>query len=375
MSYCLQVWSYRKAQLPYCLPEKEMWIKAGRMWVRENSGWQVVVSESDNVEPEDIPAVVNMHDIQVKYLTDINLSPIVAGEYAYNYMREVSGFIADSCDGIIMDPQLCQVGKRKRLINYRTKSIDSNDARVLMLSWWFICGPLARGDISGIIDIMIEALPEALPRRYDIAEPPKYKYQEMGKEHFIQYVKDNIYDYVIWYPTPPIVHIDLAVPEQIVGTKSKFKCGNMTVQIDAAVLSESHWKKKIITVWHSLSHVITPLYGDIRILGGYKKERGKIESTYKSERHPVSVWWWAGIPKGPVHAMVLGEPYLTRWPEIEAISQREDRLAFITAKVDAIEENAYADVGEIPAEIAQVKPGSYREYPKDWPFGNIDKTG
>jgi hypothetical protein len=46
--------------------------------------------------------------------------------------------------------------------------------------------------------------------------------------------------------------------------------------------------------------------------------------------HPVCSWWWAGVPAGPVHAAVLGEPYRPLWPSFCEKAETIGELSFIS---------------------------------------------
>jgi hypothetical protein len=57
---------------------------------------------------------------------------------------------------------------------------------ILKMSWWYEGDLLAtREKLDGFIGLLGRYLPEALPRRYGLFEPPQFTYEETGKGHFV----------------------------------------------------------------------------------------------------------------------------------------------------------------------------------------------
>lgn len=179
---------------------------------------------------------------------------------------------------------------------------------------------------------------------------------------------------LVWYPHPPVADVSLNIPPRVAGSRLGFRCGRFTIAIDEQALEQTGWGVAVQRAWRRISHVVTPFYGDVRKLSGFKRQRGRYWSTRETEQHPVVSWWWAGIPGGPVRAAVLGPPYRELWAAFRDNAESENDLSFISA-ADCLEDaDALGRVGAPPSDVVH-RPrrstwfGSQRKYPRAWPFG------
>jgi len=114
-----------------------------------------------------------------------------------------------------------------------------------------------------------------------------------------------------------------------------------------------------------------PVYGDVRLLGGSELRGG---TTYGGESHPVP-GSWSGVPNADALAIVLGEPYDTRWPALIDRADGRQGLHFLSVPKwnSALRINAI--IGDPPTSIAQpIEPDGRASmtYPSDFPF-DIEK--
>jgi len=72
MSYDLQVWSVKPFQ-QNAFRQPEMWQKESGAWTHAHKNWQIVVSASDRVVPEDVPDDVSKLLPGIEWLTNLNL--------------------------------------------------------------------------------------------------------------------------------------------------------------------------------------------------------------------------------------------------------------------------------------------------------------
>ena len=259
----------------------------------------------------------------------------------------------------------------------------SDSAAVLNLSWWFDIGPLVKEvEVGELLNVLGEVLPEALPHRYGSCEPPQFAYEENGLEHFRDFVREHgRRTGFVWYPHPPVAHVSLAIPERVGGSRQGFRSGLLTIGVDTEALQQPGWEGLVRELWRRVSSVVRPFYGEVRTLGGYRRSRrGYGFLAGRSEGHPVSSWWWAGIPEGRVQAAVLGQSYQVLWPLFADAANVEVGLWFVSAPSWLPGVDSVAQVGPIPRDIAQPAPdapesGSLgtiragaRRYPPTWPF-------
>lgn len=373
MSYDLHIWSRAAVALPQALPDAQHWSGSGDTWVRAGRGWQLTINPSLRVLPEDIPPEVDGALPGIAFQTEINLSPISAPESARRVAVRTAGHFAKIASGIVHDPQTNTLTTPRG--TRRLESLGANEsAGIIAMSWWFVRGPLVDADAADLTAALEGTLPEALPRRYGIYEPPQYLYAETGREHFLGFVREHGREGVVWYPHAPIALISLSIPPQVGASRLGFRCGRLTIEADEDALRQPGWTTALQRSWRKVSHAVQPFYGDVRRLGGYVRRRGRYWHNAKTEEHPVCAWWWAGIPAGPVYAAVLGDPYTARWPSFCASAESDGALWFVSTPDWRTAGDALGEIGGPPRTIEQPAPenrgrNDRRRYPPDWPFG------
>lgn len=373
MSYTLEIWSVAPVPLPDGLPQRAAWQPQHDCWTHNGAGWQVVVGSSDRVLPEDVPDDVNECLPGIAYLTELNLSPIDAASSRRRLLMRTATTLAKLGHGVVFDPQLDTVTTPRGLKRFVSPG-PSEEASLLTLSWWSARGDLVdRADASALLNVLAAALPEALPRRYGLYEPPQHLYTETGRTHFEEFLRGSLHDTVVWYAHAPVAHVGLSIPERIGGSPLGFRAARVTIEVDAEALHQPGWQAGLQTVWTRLSKVLRPFYGDVRTLRGFTRSRGRYWTGPATEHHPVCAWWWAGVPHGPAHAIVIGEPYQSLWPTLHDLGAVENGLWFLSTGNWISADDIYARCGPPPGDIAQLAPeyngpNHDRLYPRTWPF-------
>ena len=256
MSYDLQIWSVRPAPSSDVLPKPTTWIADGQLWMHERRDWQVVVGPSVKVLPEDVPETVAQALPGIGYLTELNLSPIDAPQTARKFISRSAAAIAKAIHGVVFDPQADQVTLPSGIKRFPRPGA-SESASVISMAWWFIEGQAARGEFGPLLDVLKAQLPEGLPRRCGSFEPPEHVFAETGREHFLTFLSEHLKgQIVVWYPSAPVAHVHLGLPENIGASKRGFRSAYFTLDIDAEVLSQAGWQTALKHLWHSLSHVL-----------------------------------------------------------------------------------------------------------------------
>ena len=373
MSYDLQIWSVNAVNAYTTLPEAERWKPNNQTLVHERRDWQIVVGRSVDVLPEDIPEDVANALPGISYLTELNLSPIDSPEAARKFLTRSCTALAKAAHGVIFDPQVDQLTLPSGIRRF-AKPIASEDASVVSMSWWLVEGPIARGEFAPLLEVLGRHLPEALPRRYGSFEPPQHIYSETGREHFLRFLSDHLRGkIVVWYPSAPVVHVHLGLPDNIGPSRRGFRAAYFTIDVDTDALSQAGWQAAMKRLWRSASQVLQPFYGDVRTRSGYRRNRGRYMSARTTQRHPVISWWWCGLPPGPAQAVVLGKPYDALWPAFSKIAAVHSGLAFAETEDWRSADDVFAISGVPPADVRLVDWGGSedpvpRAYPVTWPF-------
>ena len=196
MSYDLQVWSVRPLGGD-SFSHPELWEPSSSAWTHSRKSWQIVVSSSDKVEPEDIPEDVIKLLPGIEWLTNLNLEGKTTAE-SLRLAQSTADSIAKSAHGVVLNPQEDTIhlpSGVKRFMQPRSKE----SFEVLSLSWWFLDSPVvSREGRASFIDLLDRMLPEALPKRYGSYEPPQHRYAETGKEQFWEFLDANLHDTNVW---------------------------------------------------------------------------------------------------------------------------------------------------------------------------------
>jgi hypothetical protein len=382
MSYDLQVWSVRALQSD-ALGPADLWQQGSGAWTHTRKTWQIVVSGSDRVEFEDIPDEISSLLPGIEWLTCSNLKGNAPPE-GQRLIQTTAKQIARFCHGAVLDQQTGSIqlpSGVKRFVSPRSKETFD----VVSMSWWFLDSPIeSRGGREQFLKLLERMLPEALPKRYGLYEPPQSIYAETGKEQFLDFLDRNLHGITVWYPKRPVVNVSLHLPSPRGAHKLGFRANHLRIEVEKRALSEPGWDSNLKEFWRKTSTLMRPIYGDVRVLGNYKW----MGATVSSRRmHPVLSWWWAGIPEKLGNAVVLGDVYQKLWPTFARAATNVDGFAFSsledwTTNGDLIEVVGKPPEGQTQAagqfgNRATFTATEYlaaqtqrRQYPIGWPFGD-----
>jgi superfamily I DNA and RNA helicase len=162
MSYDLQIWSAKKLNFQDEYFQKDSFKQMKDALVYESKDWQIVISESCEVDEEDIVPEIFSLLPGMKYLTEINLEPISAPKNAIKTLKTIAKHIAKLTYGVIVDEQadvILTPSGIKRVENFTVKE----NKNVVSMSWWFINDSRLRKDgLRELIDLIDLMLPEAM---------------------------------------------------------------------------------------------------------------------------------------------------------------------------------------------------------------------
>jgi hypothetical protein len=235
------------------------------------------------------------------------------------------------------------------------------------------------------VDDFEHKLPEALPRRYGEYEPPRFRYRETGKQHLLQFLTEHAFDFVVWYPSKPVMSVSTSFTEECGfrrhGGKDRFKTNTFQISFDSSALSQPGWREHLVTVFKDISRYLQPFYGEARTLHNFISGKATYYSDMETEKHPVQGPWWTGIPQELGQAVVVGEPYLALWPQMREKGEVLGGLRFVSTKDWTEEEDVNAAIGDPPQETAQLRRSRWiealgggktldycDEYPRVFPF-------
>jgi hypothetical protein len=375
VSYDLQVWSTAQPDFKQIATSLEGWAASEGSLTFSATSWQIVAGPTSNVEEEDIPEEIYRALPGIRYLTELNLEPIHAPASARKALGRAAARLAQVGHGLVLDRQQGTLSTPRGVRRVISPSARPEERiAVLQLSWWFDGDPLHKqGGFERLLVTLERYLPEALPRRYGDHEPPRYRYESEGREHFLGFLANEKLA-AVWYPHYPVLSVWPGVyggfGPQRQGYRSKF----LAVTVDASAWAQPGWALALRRFWFAMSGLLGPFFGEVRLLGGHLLRRGRDFIDSESVLHPVRNGWWNGVPANLGPATVLGQPYAALWPKFVRYAERQGGLYFLTGDDWLSNAGVERIVGKVPRRIAQ---GRYSDpyrvisrttYPRDWPF-------
>lgn len=379
MSYDVQIWSVEPVNADKAIPRLTSWSKVGGSWRLESRDWQIVIGSSDEVLPEDIPPEVSSTIPGVRYLTELTLQPIAASATAKKTLFDAAKALAKSSHGVIYD------GQSEELITPAGVKRFSPAARaerfaLLKLGWWFLDDSVfERPGLENLLTIFNSLLPEALPRRYGLYEPPQYQLSVNGYEHMLQFVGEHLDDSPVLYPTRPVLGLQISCPRDHHHPRFGFRSNLLSIECEATVLNQPGWQEGLRRFWLAVCSNLSPFYSEVRTVKGYVRMGPTYGSDIETEVHPVRSWFWRGFPRELGHAVAIGTPYIELFSEVTRDGHPSGELLVFDVGEWREGNNLKIDV---PEGIRQVRTPEYEsdrggwsvnwvmEYPEIWPFGS-----
>jgi hypothetical protein len=288
VSYDVEVFSTRKPIAPAS---------------EEGRGWQIAVDGPLNVEPEDIPAQGRALVPGLRFLTQFHLEGD-APSSAQKRLLTMARSVARSARGVVVDQQQGTV-ETPRGVQRLEIEPEWKGGGLLQLSWFVEdVAPLARALSTEMLDVFQRTIPEVLPRRYGLWEPPQFKLATDGIEHLREFIQKNLRDTIVWYCHKPCRHIFTSIPDRVGATAWGFRCGRLTLDVDGKAAGDRAWRVELTRLWLTVADLIQPFYAEIRM--------GEC---------PTKSWWWNGIPTAMPSALLIGKPYVSLWPDFASTAR------------------------------------------------------
>lgn len=353
MSYDLEIWSIRP-------------IEARRI---EGRTWQIVVEEPAPIEPEDLPDSVKTTLPAASFLCRIELEGD-AHATAYRKLTALATKLAKEAGGVVIDLQL----------DAQPLRAAKPERSVIVMSWWWVGNhDLNRTWAAALLTLLEKQLPAAMPHRYGPYMPLRHKLADTGVEGFLDFWEKEK-TFLIWKAKDPVR--DVSVPARLYRGPSRqgFFFPSLRLSIDRRELERDVSRAQLSTLWSDLTTFTSPVYGDVRTLRDPQTPMTAGEFIEGSgQRHPIESPCLRGLPPGPVHAWVAGEPYRSLLKDRVRCSDDGKLLSFSTGDW----RSPAVDPG-FPAELVQPSmarfvdhgthcdyrafPETVTEYAQVWPF-------
>jgi hypothetical protein len=360
MSYGIRIWSSKQINENSPLLVDAGFKSNGDFFVRDGKNlknWQVVISHSLSVEPEDIPDNIMQLLPGISYLTEVNIEPISAPDKIRRETIRLCNTIAKEIKGVVEDPQTGIVKTPSGVKKILCDSSDNRDKSTISISWYFDDADFYKSDkIDRFIDLLQKYMPDALPRRYGRFEPPQHKFTETGKAYLIEFWKQE--SGIVWYAAKPFTYLLPSVPnfhEELksgLGMWKKYRCGKIELQMLRDVFFQGDWNLAVKRLFIEVARILNVFYAEI------------IDERLRDNRF---AWWWRGIPKDLGYAAILNQDYTNQFRDFEKIA---DKISNNLYMVDFFGESNFKSViekvGKVPLNIAA--PDNDNKTAKHFPF-------
>jgi hypothetical protein len=376
MSYDVRVWGRTADELNALFSTEDGWTRDSFGWVLSHPTWQINVGSVQAVELDDVPLGVVELVPGVSRMVELTLQPISAPKSARSFVLATARAIAERLAGVVEDPQEDAFLLPRGAKRYAKPGREERFSQ-LTLRWWYLDSRLgSQQRASELLALLATQVPEAVPRRYGLCEPPQSKTEVTGVEALAKFLSENVAGSAAYYPTRPVVGfsaVEHAVPHPRLG----FRCNGFRLDVEADVLDQLGWELAVRRLWRTVSRHFQPFYGEVRVSSGHMWMGSASGSDMRTEVEPVRATFWRGIPIKPGLAFVLGPPYTKLWSPPNAVHDGE--LAFVEGerwaerKPLAIEVPGDLAQSHTPAWVIDAKFGGYSVnwctgLPAVWPF-------
>jgi hypothetical protein len=365
MSYDLNLWTINympAAAIQQVMPDAKISDTRAEL---AGEGWLVAIGPPTKVELEDIPDEVAAALPGITWLISVNIEPITAPNTAKEKAKVALKTLAKEFRGLVEDPQTSTIMLPSGSKRYRPTGQDiGSRVSTLNLNYWFIESPLrTREGRALLVDYIARYLPEALPRRYGLYEPPSEKWEIGGKAAFLDFWDAQVPDrMVVAYTTRPCIGFDLW-PSSVGwirrGAAQIFRCGCLTLSFEFAALEDHGWRIAIERAWLDIARIAEPFATNVEVLDGWILRRGGRMSADGRTESTVCSPAWFGIPRRLGLAFGLAEQFVGYWPQLKTDAVVANGLSCVNTRDWPSRRSVSDIVGEAPESIRE-RPGRGR---------------
>jgi hypothetical protein len=365
MSYDLNLWTVKRVAataVQEFMPDAK--VSNTRVELAGN-GWLVAFEPSTKIELEDIPDEVAAALPGISWLTSVNIEPITVPNATKIKIKIVLKAIAKEFGGVVEDPQADTVSLPSGIKRYRP-TVQDIDSRVatLNLNYWFTESPLrTKQGREQLLDYITRHLPEALPRRYGLYEPPSEKWEIGGKAAFLDFLDGQTPDsMIVIYTSRPCVdfHITPATVGWVRrGSAQIFRCGCLKFAFEFGALEDDGWRTAIERAWLDIAKITKPFATNVEVVDDWiLRGRGRLWADSRTGSSVCSPAWF-GVPRTLGLAFGLAEQYAAYWPQLKTHAVSADGLRYVDTCDWRSRRSASDIVGEAPDSIRE-RPGRGR---------------
>ena len=309
MGKSFSVWSVRVPDVPGVLGSLG-WREREGHYEMDGGSFIAGASGPRPVLTEDAPKAAQALVAGISWLVELGFEG--GGVAAERVVTKAAKELARQAQGAVVwdeDQTAWSPGGKRRVPKER--SLTGYD--LLTLSWWAAGGPLlTEVGLLEFLQVLQRWLPEAVPNRWDLVEPPSHFLRSEGIQGLAAFLHANRDEVLVLWSNPPFLGLELDISvnwgaDERVGFRATWV--EMAVQGD--LLNDVGWAKQLARSFEELSVVIAPFYAEARVREGGRWSRH--DGAGAGSLHPIRRMYWAGFPHVQPFARVVGLPYRERW--------------------------------------------------------------
>lgn len=357
MSYDIDIWS--------CLPLDHAKPSLIELGFHESGGhaftllgktWQISLHQS-RAEPEDVPDSVMAYQPGLAYFTSVVLEPIGAPAAAHAQLKRAIKAIVANTKGVAEDKQLSTFVVPPGHARFKPPKRQPRERfDMLQLSWWFNHDRfLDAAEAESLLKTLGRYIPEAVPYRFGLFEPPQFKTEETGLGKLAGMLAGG--EMVVCYTKKPVCGAAFGFYKSGMARgfgKLLYRTSYINLEFDAAVLDQPEWQSHLPTTWRALCGVIGPFFSDVRIIKDLITSGATYAVDGKSEHHPISAGWWDGVPDLNCLAMAFGGKFAEAWPNGMSFGQRAASCVYLEPETWTTDVRLSQTIAAVPAPVVQI---------------------
>jgi hypothetical protein len=379
MSYDIQIWSVFQPSMEESQAGPTTWKYHDGSWSLRSGRWQILVSSSPTLS-EDVPAEISSRLPGIQFCTELALQPIDAPDSARKRLFQVARALAKTSHGLILNRQTDEIIYASGIKRYVPRARPERFS-IIELGWWFVDDQLfSREALIGLISLFETFLPEAIPRRYGLYEPPQFSVSVNGREHLIDFLCESIDDAPVLYTTRPVLGMSFSCTRERYDERSGFKSNYLSIEIEASVVEQPGWQLALRRFWLEASTYLDVFYSEARTLAGFLPMGPTFGYDNQTERNPIRSWFWRGIPEQLGHAFAIGKRYIELWPDVRDVAESYGDLYVLDTGQWGKEETLTIDVPPVLRQVHRPRHENVENgngyvwvdtYPKRFPFAEF----
>lgn len=263
-------------------------------------------------EAEDLPDALAALEPAPRFLVELNV-PTAASDADRARALELAQRWAEAFRGAVYDPQEDAVVWPEHL---RAAATTTERIRVVVLSWYLAGAPCRPDAANVLLDELRASVPEMVPRRWGDVEPLQHRFEATGDDGFIeQWWRSSTKGHggwLFWKAQPPCFEGSASFPDPrdpvaIPGTR---RCTVISTSLDGRVLERDETTREaIVDLLPRMATRLGAVYAAAHVQRNVIAKRGSLWYDDDSERVPMPMSWFAGLPPGPTWLAWFGPDY------------------------------------------------------------------